>query len=245
MNNTKKRILVVDDESRHQESATKLLNENYELEIVTNPDEAKKRLGPNYDEIKEAQLMEAAGFPKGLDIWDKSISEDRRKQYWKEREKAHEAARLPFPYDIVLLDLMMPATRAAMGNEGMRFVGQLMTYGYSLAYYAIQNGAKMVGVLTDTNHHMHPMSAALDSLHLGKVLSVDGSKFVLAREYSIQLVHPEVKCEHCGGSGKTDGGKYECYRCNGTGQEHVYAKDWKKLVNILEGVEKENREDDD
>jgi CheY-like chemotaxis protein len=241
--NTKKRILVVEDDPKHQESAVKLLGDEYELEIISDPDEAKEKLGPNFDEEKETQLMEAAGFPEGFKTWDKSVSDEQRKKYWEEKHKAHEAARLPFAYDIVLLDLMMPATDAAMGNEGSRLVGQLMPYGYSLAYHAIDNGAKMVGVLTDTNHHVHPMSAALDSLHLGKVLTINDSKFVLAREYSVKLMNPDKTCGDCKGTGKTKDGERDCYHCKGTGKEHVYAKDWKKIVDILNGVE--TKRDDD
>lgn len=236
------KILIVEDDPKHQDAARRLLGEDYELEIISNPDTAKERLEPQFDAAKEAQLLEAAGFPKGFSAWDKSVSDETRKKYWDEQRKAHKESRLPFAYDAVLLDLMLPATRAAMGDAGMKFVGQLMPYGYSLAIHAIQNGAKKVGILTETNHHMHPMSAALDSLRLGKVMQIDDSKFVLARELSASFMNPEKTCTNCDGSEKNQRGE-NCYYCKGTGKEHFYAKDWKKLLDILNGVKTEEHED--
>lgn len=231
------RILVVDDDKRHHESAVKLLGTEHELEIVSDPDEAIEKLEPRFDEEKEATLLIAAGFPKGFEPWDDSVSKEERRRYYDEQEKAHEASRLPFPYDAVLLDLLMPATRNQQGHEGSRLVGELMPYGYSLALFAIQNGASKVAILTETNHHQHPMSAALDGLKLGKVMSVNGSSFLLARELSVKLTHDDAVCADCGGSGKRTGyGKESnCWLCDGSGKETIYAKDWAKLLELLMG----------
>ena len=235
------KILLVDDEPRHQESAKRLLGETHDLTIVTDPDTAVAKLRPQYDEAKEAELLCAAGFPEGFNLRDKSVSEEQRGRYWAERNKAHIASRLPFPYEVVLLDLLMPATRTAMGGVGERLVGQLMPYGYSLALYAIQQGAPRVGILTDMNHHHHPMSAALDPLNMdrnGLVTTIGTSRFVLARELSLTLpVLPEKACPKCGGTG--DQGKfegrnsYECYSCRGSGKESFWGKDWGKLLELL------------
>lgn len=238
----KKRILIVEDDPRHQDAAKRLLGEDYALEIISNPDTAKERLEPQFDAEKEARLLEAAGFPKSFNAYDKSVSDETKKKYWDERHKAHEAARLPIVYDAVLLDLMLPATRTAMGDEGMKFVGQLMPYGYSLAIYAIQKGVKKVGILTETNHHKHPMSAALDSLSLGRVMMIDNSGFVLAREFSASFMNSNNACTNCDGSGKNQHGE-NCYYCKGTGKEHFYAKDWKRLLDILNGVKNDEHED--
>lgn len=69
-------------------------------------------------------------------------------------------------FDVVLIDLMMPAGRIRQGKNGMRFVGQEMPLGIFLALQAIRSGVKYVALLTDINHHDHPASAALDHLEL-------------------------------------------------------------------------------
>lgn len=79
-------------------------------------------------------------------------------------------------FDAVLTDLLMPAGKTNQGEKGMKYVGQEMPLGIFLALQAINSGVKLVGLLTDTNHHAHPASAALDHL---KFLVVNGSKLVL------------------------------------------------------------------
>ncbi len=67
-------------------------------------------------------------------------------------------------FDVVLVDLMLPASRRTMGPEGMKFVGQEMPVGTFLVLLAMKLGIKYVGLLTDTNHHNHPASACIDDL---------------------------------------------------------------------------------
>lgn len=234
------KILLVDDDPRHQESANRLLGEAHDLTIVANPDTAVDKLRPQYDEAKEAELLLAAGFPKEFKPWDQSVSEEQRERFLAEQRKAHSASRISFPYEAVLLDLLMPATSTAMGDKGQRFVGQLMPYGYSLALYAIQEGAPRVGILTETNHHEHPMSAALDPLDMypdAMTTTIGTSRFVLARELSLLLpVLPEKACSKCGGAGeqRTEGGNtYQCYSCKGSKVESFHGKDWAKLLQLL------------
>ncbi len=69
-------------------------------------------------------------------------------------------------YDVVLCDLLMPASAALLGNRGMSYAGQEMPVGIFLVLYAaIKNGAKCIGLLTDSNHHAHPASACLDAFN--------------------------------------------------------------------------------
>lgn len=65
-------------------------------------------------------------------------------------------------FDVVMTDLMVPASDQAQGREGERFVGQEMPIGAIIALLAISNGVKKVAVVTDMNHHNHPASAAFD-----------------------------------------------------------------------------------
>lgn len=68
-------------------------------------------------------------------------------------------------FDVVLTDLMMPASAQYMGNRGSEFVGQEMSVGIFLALLAAKNGAKFVGVLTDGCHHDHPAIACFDAFN--------------------------------------------------------------------------------
>lgn len=65
-------------------------------------------------------------------------------------------------YEVVLVDLMMPASADKLGPKGTQYVGQEMPVGIYLAIFAATKDAKYVGLLTDTNHHDHPASACLD-----------------------------------------------------------------------------------
>lgn len=70
-------------------------------------------------------------------------------------------------YDAVLTDLMLPASVETLGQDAVeQFAGQEMPLGFVIALLAAFNGAKYVGVVTDMNHHSHPMSAALDHLRM-------------------------------------------------------------------------------
>lgn len=65
-------------------------------------------------------------------------------------------------WDVVLLDLMLPASMCSLGEQGKVLGGQIMPLGTILALLAIKNGCKCVAIVTDTNHHDHPASAAFD-----------------------------------------------------------------------------------
>ena len=68
-------------------------------------------------------------------------------------------------FDVVLTDLMMPASGDCMGEEGEQFVGKDMPVGIFLVLLAAKRGAKRVALLSDTDHHDHPASASLDLLN--------------------------------------------------------------------------------
>lgn len=67
--------------------------------------------------------------------------------------------------DVVLSDLMMPGEPRTLGPEGMKYIGQSIPIGFVLALRAAKVGVPLVAVVTDTNHHDHPMSAAIDWLN--------------------------------------------------------------------------------
>lgn len=68
-------------------------------------------------------------------------------------------------FDVLLTDLMMPkGGYETMGPKGMEYVFDLMPYGFSLAFLGAKQNIPYIGIVTDVNHHDHPMSACIDNL---------------------------------------------------------------------------------
>ena len=177
MNNTTAlRILVVDDSKNHRDAATTLL-EGHNLTIASSYDEARDLLVPKVDYEKLNRLRKekpAGGF------FHESPEELRQKQQEHDMKLVEEATTRP-NFDVVLLDLMMPASRSAQGGPGMDFVGKEMPVGTFLILLALNAGVKNIGMVTDTNHHHHPASAALDPIN-SKVIKV-GETRIFATNY--------------------------------------------------------------
>lgn len=122
------RILVIDDNPLHQESARQTLGD-HDLTVASTYDEAHRLI---YGET------DCTG----------------------ERQKPPEQI-----FDVVLSDLLMPASGMAIGEEGKKYIGQEMPVGFALSLMAALSGAKYVAVVTDTDHHDHPASAMLDTFN--------------------------------------------------------------------------------
>jgi CheY-like chemotaxis protein len=82
-------------------------------------------------------------------------------------------------FDIVLLDVLVPASARMMGREGEKFIGQEMPITPFLVFLAMKNGAKKIGLLTDAGHHDHPASACIDAFG-GYPWSVGDVRIVLS-----------------------------------------------------------------
>src|SRR3989338_8860011 len=158
------RILVIDDKQNHRDSALTTLQE-YDVTIAASYDEAIKLMEVRYDSAVEEQHLRAAGITKQNPGYVNTEEGKREwKAYWDARRSALNAAEIPFPFEVVLTDMMMP-----MGDWGtLRDAcdpSQHVPYGFVLALRAAQRGAKLVAMVTDTNHHKGAMSAAID--HIG------------------------------------------------------------------------------
>ncbi len=79
------------------------------------------------------------------------------------------------PFDVALVDLLMPAETMTLGVEGMKFLGQPIDVGFSLSMKLAIHGVKRIAVVTDMNHHHHPASAIMDWF-LGHELDICGCK---------------------------------------------------------------------
>jgi CheY-like chemotaxis protein len=137
------KILVIDDKWENLNAAKKTLA-GHDITICSDYDEALEHLRESF----------ANKSDKPCSGWEKG------------------AKKLPY-WDAVLCDLLMPAGRDAQGTRGLKFVGQEMPVGWSLALVAAKRGAKYVAVASDLDHHSHPASAMLDRLY--GFLKVDGA----------------------------------------------------------------------
>ncbi len=70
---------------------------------------------------------------------------------------------IPFPFEAVLTDMMMPMSQYTLDPRLFNYKEQV-AYGFIIALRATLCGAKFVAMVTDTNHHMGAMSAAIDHL---------------------------------------------------------------------------------
>jgi len=172
MNTSKLNILVIDDEKNHRRSAEMLLK-GHNLLVVGSYDEAAGFLTSKID----------YGFANILQK-DKGLS------YAEAIEKATTRPN----FDVVLTDLMMPASRSAQGPEGLAFVGKQMPVGTFLILLALAAGVKNIGMVTDMNHHNHPASAALDPIG-GSVITVGETKIFATNNARLKSFD-EVTGEH-------------------------------------------------
>lgn len=156
-------ILVFDDNAIHRQAA-KLQLVDHHVTIVGTYDEAQGLLVPqtNY-EMQERFFAEKYGDNEPYKACD---NRDERLAYY--NGECHRRATKYPDFDVVLTDLLVPASRQAQGDKGQKFVGQEIPLGTTIALLALTAGVKMVAVVTDKNHHDHPASAAFDCFGYNK-----------------------------------------------------------------------------
>lgn len=91
-------------------------------------------------------------------------SYDEAAQYLTHREvsKSRVVRCNPREFDVVMTDLMVPASEDGLSDEHKYLGGTQMPLGTIIALRAIACGIKRVAVVTDDNHHRNPASAAFD-----------------------------------------------------------------------------------
>lgn len=209
-------ILVIDDSVNHQQSARQVLGADHDLTVVGSHDEALKLLETKRDEAKY-ETLRAQYKEQGVEDYYERASAESRLPYW----------------DAVLCDLLMPAGRNAQGGEGLKYVGQEMPIGWSLAITAALRGAKYVAVVTDMNHHHHPASAMLDTMD-GIIFSLQGSTALFTNYVRMVGINgTQGICTDCLGEGMKFNGTntYQCYTCQGTKVSYSNeGKDWAEIL---------------
>ena len=90
------------------------------------------------------------------------LTEVQRSERFSFYNEARKMATTRPDFDVVLTDLLVPASSKQLGPKGEKHVGQEMPLGTVIALRALAVGVKKVAVVTDMNHHDHPASAAFD-----------------------------------------------------------------------------------
>ncbi|MFA6429484.1 MAG: hypothetical protein WCV84_03215 [Patescibacteria group bacterium] len=142
-------------------------------------------------------------------------------------------------YEVVLLDLLMPCPKSRagavlpLGPEARQFEGQEMPFGFPLVFLAAMSGAQYIAVVTDANHHDHPMSAMLDPFewlrNSGGVRLLLNGAAVKFFQYPATFPLQGTVCNKCQGTGTLR--DYKCYGCYGSGNQ--LGKDWGMLLKLL------------
>ncbi len=156
---TKLNILVFDDSAAHRTAAEVTLKD-HNLTVVGTYDEAQAALLPvtDFDAI-DAKMKELFG---DFNPWRATEEEANKKAaYQLAKNQATKDFTIVPNFDVVLTDLMVPPSGQAQANK-VKYAKEEMPLGTIIALLAIKVGVKRVAVVTDTDHHQHPASAAFD-----------------------------------------------------------------------------------
>lgn len=173
------KILVFDDDSKNREAAKAQLK-GHDLTVVGTYDEAQELLLPKHDWEKQEQLLNEQF---GDFNFFNSQDEEKKNLYKAAQEVALEQTTTYPDFDIVLADLLVPASGQSQGRSML--VGQEMSVGIFIGLLAaVKAGAKYVAVFTDSDHHSHPASACFDAFNAGEThptpFKVEGCKVLLS-----------------------------------------------------------------
>lgn len=182
------KILVFDDNPICRDAARAQLKD-HELTVVGTYDEAQEVLTPKFDPEKGRQilpgLLTKAGLPPGFNPRrnDSAPSEEDKAKYYAACEEARKMATTYPGFDVVLSDLLVPASKQEQGSSAL--VGKKMPVGIFIGLLAAVKGrAKYIAVFTDSGHHDHPASACFDAFNANEdcptAFTVEGSKVLLS-----------------------------------------------------------------
>jgi CheY-like chemotaxis protein len=160
------KILVFDDCPKNRKSASVSL-EGHDVTVVGTYDKAQKALTPQMDNKERDRLFAERYEGNPYDGEKTGIGNELREQRIAFYYECNERATTHPDFDVVMTDLLVPASRQALGGEGMQYAGTEMPLGSIIALLALVKGVKNVAVVTDKNHHDHPASAAFDCFSAG------------------------------------------------------------------------------
>lgn len=157
------RILVFDDKEVNRKAAEAQLK-GHDLTVVGTYDEAQKLLESQIDGEKASAILKGQ-----FGDFNPYCSDDKMKksEYFAARKVADEQATTYPNFDVVLTDLLVPASRQSQSPDSrLRFAGQEMPVGIFIGLLAaVRGNVRHVAVFTDSNHHSHPASACFDAFN--------------------------------------------------------------------------------
>jgi CheY-like chemotaxis protein len=175
------RILVFDDNQTHRAAAQAQLKD-HDLTVVGTYDEAQKLLTPQFDYEKASAILKCQF---GDFNPYRSDDEAKKAEYFAADKLAKEQATTYPCFDVVLTDLLVPASQQAQGS--LELVGKEMPVGIFIGLLAaVRARAKYVAIFTDSDHHSHPASACFDVFNYAggesrpTAFTVEGSKVILS-----------------------------------------------------------------
>lgn len=206
------RILVVEDDPQHQQSARDTLS-GHDVTVVGSFDKAMALMTTRYEDVQRDQILREAGYPEEPRHEDDHL---RRKAYLHLLGLILRGVPISFPYEVVLTDMKLPMSRQMLHPDAY-IEGEQVDYGYVIALRAALCGAKFVAMLTDTNHHKGAMSAALDYLAtpnyssgLPPNFTINGATCMFVHAPFVEKRENHAPCQACNATGK-------CRLCGGTG----------------------------
>ncbi|MCC6290471.1 hypothetical protein IT398_00085 [Candidatus Nomurabacteria bacterium] len=215
------KVLVFDDNETHRAAAHAQLKD-HDLTVVGTYDEAQKLLTPQFDYEKASATLK--GQFGDFNPY-RSDDEAKKAEYFAAEKVANEQATTYPNFDVVLSDLLVPASRQAQGS--MELVGKEMPVGIFIGLLAaVKARAKYVAVFTDSDHHSHPASACFDTFNDGETaptpFMIEGSKVLLSNTRNwVNKYDPQDLSRALG---------YEEYSKR---SDTVRAKNWSALLSYL------------
>lgn len=216
------RILVIDDNTNNRKAAIKQLA-GHDVTTVEHYVTAESYIMGRATGEKVTEEM----VKRGLQPYPPSITGEYLK--WIRAKEEVKAQLKPEPFDLVLVDLLMPPQ--SMPNWSSM---EPMPVGIFLGLLAAKRGARYVAVFTDSSHHDHPASACFDSFndneHAPTSFAVAGASMILTNNRDwVQVFDP---------SDLTKPLEYEYEDYKGR-VDTVRAKRWDLLLKCLLGEKAE------
>ncbi|MEI7425834.1 MAG: hypothetical protein WCK16_02835 [Candidatus Moraniibacteriota bacterium] len=234
------KILVIDDNPIHRQSALQTLGNEHELTVVGTHNEAMEALS-SYIEGNKClcedlkTILQEQGLPTGYRAAQDFYNGDRAGYLaWLDISKT--IGKTVY-WDAVLCDLLMPVEEGEVGmsEKGQKYIGQEMAVGWALALQAALASAKFVAVASDMDHHDHPASAMLDSIE--QVMSINNARVLFTNHVKTVVIDelPAITCPSCLGFGRDPKSpKRGCYLCKGVGMYQQEGKDWADVLMRLQ-----------
>ncbi|TSC60379.1 MAG: hypothetical protein LiPW15_257 [Parcubacteria group bacterium LiPW_15] len=166
------KILVIDNSRFNHESARATLK-GHDLTIISSFDEAMDIMRKKVDADNVQRLLIDAGFAEKPDYSDREWS-----AYWQALRESETKSVIPFEFEVVLTDMMMPVSMKTIG-PGVYRPGEEVPYGFVIALKAASLGAKFVAMVTDGNHHEDAMIAAIECLNPSYFANGEISSFTI------------------------------------------------------------------